>query len=373
MRSLNRILLAAVLAFGASLAWAARVEDVVARVNSKPLLLSEYRKNVRSVMENYSRNLPQLVRDEEALKEIRAKVLDQMVDDELLAQEGEKLGFKIHQRELDKGVEEVQERNFRVDDLTGKRRSDSEAKAALAAELDKEGLSDEQFRERIRRQILVQKVVDEKVRPLVKDPDEKRIQQAFEKLKAVASGSTDVVKGMPEEIGQTYVAFGYRLRDMSSERVRVSHILVKIVSSGLSPTMVERNQALQRAGEIKKKIEGGADFGETAGKESDDIESARRGGDLGIILRGWMPPEFEKAAFSLQPGVVGEPVETKFGYHLLLVQEKKIKETLTLEKIKDDVAKFLSSVDSRTELQNYIKKLRSAATIEITRSESGQK
>ena len=246
--------LGASLAFAAPLAFAKVLEDVVARVNGKPLLLSEYKKNVRTVMENYQHSLPQIMHDEEALKEVRKKVLDQMIDDELLAQDAEKAGLKIHERELDKGIEEVQERNFRVDDATGKRRTDGETKAALARELEKEGLSDDQFRERIRRQILMRKVVEEKVRPLVKEPDEKRVREAFDKLKAVASGSTDVVKGMTEDVAQAYLAFGLRLHDMSSERVRVSHLLVKVPAAGAAPSMVERNQALKRAQELRKKI-----------------------------------------------------------------------------------------------------------------------
>jgi parvulin-like peptidyl-prolyl isomerase len=367
MPSSNRLFLivAAAAALAASSAGAKVLEDVVARVNGKPLLLSEYKKNVRSVMENYQRSMPHILQDEEVQKEIRKKVLDQMVDDELLAQEGEKLGIKIHERELTKGVEEIQERSFRVDDLTGKRRSDYEVKAALVSELEKEGLGEEQFRERIRRQIIMRKVVDEKVRPMVKEPDEKKLQAAFDKLKTIASGSTDVVKGMQEDAAQAYIAFGTRMRDLSSERVRVSHVLIKFAAAGPAPSMVERNQALKRAEALKKKITEGADFGEVAAKESDDVESASRGGDLGFILKGWMPAEFENAAFALPVGEVSEPIETKFGYHLIRVQEKKAKESLLLEKVKDDIVKFLGSIESQTELQNFIKKLRGAATIEI--------
>ncbi|HAH08084.1 MAG TPA: hypothetical protein DCM05_16430 [Elusimicrobia bacterium] len=359
------VLLAAAAAFLALSAGAKVLEDVVARVNGKPLLLSEYNKNVRSVLDNYQRSMPQLLREEEVQKEIRKKVLDQMIDDELLAQDGEKSAIKITERELTRGIEEIQERSFRVDEMTGKRRSDFEVKKSLADELEREGLSEEQFRERIRRQILMRKVVEEKVRPLVKEPDEKKVQAAFDKLKTVASGSTDVVKGMSEDVAQAYIAFGTRLRDLTSERVRVSHILVKVSAAGAAPSMMERNQALKRAEALKKKIADGADFGEVAAKESDDIESAPRGGDLGFILKGWMPPEFENAAFTLPVGEVSEPVETKFGCHLIRVQEKKAKESLLLEKAKDDVVKFLGGIESQVELQNYVKKLRSAATIEI--------
>ena len=83
---MKKLLIAA--AFLALSAGAKVLEDVVARVNGKPLLLSEYNKNVRSVLDNYQRSMPQLLREEEVQKEIRKKVLDQMIDDELLAQGG---------------------------------------------------------------------------------------------------------------------------------------------------------------------------------------------------------------------------------------------------------------------------------------------
>ena len=354
---------AALLLLAAGPARAKVLEDVVARVNGKPLLLSEYRKNLRSVLDNYQRTMPGLLRDEEALKEIRAKILDQMVDDELLAQEGEKLGMKVHDREVDKGVEEVQERNFRVDELTGKKRTDSETKAALSSELGKEGLTTEAFRERIRRQVLIRRVIEEKVRPMIKEPDEKRLQTAFDKLKAVATGSTEAVKGLSEETAQAYLAFGFRLRDGTSERVRVSHLLIKTASGA---SIVERNAALKRAEELKKRVDAGADFAETAAKESDDAESAARGGDIGFILRGWMPPEFEKAAFALPVGETSAPVETSFGYHLIRVAEKKAKEGLSLEKVKTEVSQFLYSLETQTELVSFVKKLRSSGTIEAT-------
>ena len=196
---------------------------MVARVNGKPLLLSEYRKNLRSVLDNYQRTMPGLLRDEEALKEIRAKILDQMVDDELLAQEGEKLGMKVHDREVDKGVEEVQERNFRVDELTGKKRTDSETKAALSSELGKEGLTTEAFRERIRRQVLIRRVIEEKVRPMIKEPDEKRLRPLSTSSRpghGQHGGGERPLRGT----AQAYLAFGFRLRDgTSSACVSISH------------------------------------------------------------------------------------------------------------------------------------------------------
>ncbi|TPW19779.1 MAG: peptidyl-prolyl cis-trans isomerase D, partial [Elusimicrobia bacterium] len=329
MSSSNRIFsaaLAAVLAAGP--AAAAVLEDVVAKVNGKPLLLSEYQKNLRSVLDNYQKAMPEIMKDSEAVKELRNKVLDQMIDDEILAQEAEKKGIKVHQREVEKGILEVQERSFRQDAETGERRDDKAIEEALRKELAGEGLTWEQFSDRIRRQLLIRKAVEAEVAAKLKDADEKRVKAAFESCKSVVNGSTEALKGLPEVEVSAWGGFAMRLKDTHSERVRVSHILVKLPAG--SP-MTDKTKALEKSKALKKKLDDGADFYEAARADSDDQESAPRGGDLGWILKGWMPEPFEKAAFSLGVGEVSAPVETDFGYHLVRVQEKKAKEALNLE------------------------------------------
>ncbi|MBD3346947.1 MAG: hypothetical protein GF401_17985 [Chitinivibrionales bacterium] len=77
--------------------------------------------------------------------------------------------------------------------------------------------------------------------------------------------------------------------------------------------------------EIKSRIESGeATFTEEARIASDDEGSARNGGDLGWFKRGMMVKEFDSVAFSLDTGEISDPVKTKFGYHLLLVEEREM-------------------------------------------------
>lgn len=365
MRSSSKALAAALLAASAASAGAKLMEDVVASVNGKPLLLSEYKKNVSAVVENFRQSMPDLTKDDKAMAEIRDKVLQQMVDDEVLAQEAETLKVKVHTRELDKGVEEVSERSFRLDESSRRRRSDEEMRAALLSELQKEGLSEEQFRERIRRQLMIRKVVEERVRPEVKPAEEKRVKAAFDRIKAVVSGDTTTVRGLPEEEAQAYVALGSRLAERHAESVRVQHIFVK---TGPSAPLVEKNKALQRAQALKKRLDAGEDFSDLAAKESDDSESAPRGGELGVLLRGMMPESFENAAFSIGVGETSAPVETPFGFHLIRVQEKRAKQPLNYEKLKDDLASFLYQLDFQARLQDLVKKLRAKSTIEIQKT-----
>ncbi len=89
--------------------------------------------------------------------------------------------------------------------------------------------------------------------------------------------------------------------------VRASHILVEEES---------------KANELKKQIDGGYDFARVAKKHS-KCPSGASGGDLGFFGKGMMVKEFEEAAFSLEVGQVSEPVKTQFGYHIILVTEKK--------------------------------------------------
>ena len=78
---------------------------------------------------------------------------------------------------------------------------------------------------------------------------------------------------------------------------------------------------LQRIAEIQKLLADGADFATLAETYSEDPGSAANGGDLGFFSKGMMVPEFEAAAFALEPGSVSEPVKTQFGYHLIKVDE----------------------------------------------------
>lgn len=121
------------------------------------------------------------------------------------------------------------------------------------------------------------------------------------------------------------------------ERVRVRHILIPLA---------EKEKAQTVLAEIKNK----ADFAKLAKQNSIDTGSAEKGGELGWFARGQMVPEFEKAAFELKnPGDISELVETKFGYHILKLEEHKNSEvrpfveakTMVEEQLKHEKAQVL--------------------------------
>ena len=91
-----------------------------------------------------------------------------------------------------------------------------------------------------------------------------------------------------------------------SDKVRASHILVDTEKEAL---------------ELKDKIKSEEDFARYAAEFS-NCPSGANGGDLGFFGKGMMVKPFEDAAFSIPVGVVSDPVETQFGWHLILVTEK---------------------------------------------------
>jgi len=114
----------------------------------------------------------------------------------------------------------------------------------------------------------------------------------------------------------------YEAKKNEYEQVKAKHILVAFKGSPAAqagkPELTEE-QAKAKADELRKQIVGGASFDELAKKESDDVGSGARGGELGEFGRGQMVPEFEKAAFEAKVGDVTEVVRTQFGYHIIKV------------------------------------------------------
>jgi parvulin-like peptidyl-prolyl isomerase len=115
----------------------------------------------------------------------------------------------------------------------------------------------------------------------------------------------------------------YEANKAEYEQVKAKHILVAFQGSPAAqsgkPELTEE-QAKAKAEALRKQILGGASFEEIAQKESDDVGSGARGGELGEFSRGQMVPEFEKAAFEAKVGEVTPVVRTQFGYHIIKVE-----------------------------------------------------
>src|SRR5262249_2930863 len=116
-------------------------------------------------------------------------------------------------------------------------------------------------------------------------------------------------------------------------QVHVQHILFKTV--GQTDALVEETR--KKAEDVLKQAKKGAKFDELAKKYSEDPGSKEKGGDLGWLVQGQTVPEFEKAAFSLQPGTISDLVKTQYGFHIIKVLEKETAHTKSLDEVKDSI------------------------------------
>jgi parvulin-like peptidyl-prolyl isomerase len=337
------------------------MEDTVATVNGEPILLSEYQKEAATALDYWSKTNPGALTDPANIRKIRESTLEELITRDLLVQEATREKIKVRDREVDAAVDEIKAR-FKKDDATGRVLDDSEAEKAFADQLKAEGIDFDQFRTRLSRQIMARKVIDEQVKGKMAPPTEKEARDYFEKIKAyIASKSTDAPKGMDEDEAMALREAAQQVKAMSSERVRVQRILIRL-SPGASDN--ERKRALKTAQGVKKRLDDGEDFAKVAKEESEDPESAARGGDIGYVLHGVAPPELDKAAFSMGVGDTSAPILTETGYNIIRVTEKRAAEAPEFDRFKDDLGNFLGNLNFRKKLDAYVKALRDQAVIE---------
>jgi peptidyl-prolyl cis-trans isomerase D len=138
------------------------------------------------------------------------------------------------------------------------------------------------------------------------------------------------------------------------EQVKVSHILIKTPLPGPDGKVDEKGvaEAQQRAEDLLKQIQNGANFEELAKKYSEDPGSAKNGGSLGWIGRGQTVPEFEKVAFSLPKGQISGVVKSSYGFHIIRVDDKHEAELKPLDEVKSEIEPILQRQQAQQLAQN---------------------
>ena len=153
--------------------------------------------------------------------------------------------------------------------------------------------------------------------------------------------------------------YNQHLKDYQvEEQVKVRHILVK-VDQGADPKADAAAKA--KAEGILKQIRGGGNFAELAKQNSDDPGSKDQGGELGFLKRGATVPEFDQAAFTLSVGQTSDLVKTKFGYHILQVEEKQNAHTRPLDEVKSTILALLTRQKEGAQEQAYAQQLANEA------------
>ncbi|MBU0686655.1 MAG: peptidylprolyl isomerase [Candidatus Margulisbacteria bacterium] len=151
--------------------------------------------------------------------------------------------------------------------------------------------------------------------------------------------------------------------------VSARHILIRAKPS-LASTEAERKaqnetadiNAKKLAEEISARIKKGESFSRLAGKYSDDPGSATKGGDLGYFTKGMMVPEFDAAVFSLKVGDVSDIVKTAFGYHIIKLEDSRLRKFK--DKDKDVQVAALEEKQER-EFLKWFSEIKNKAKVQI--------
>ena len=319
MRSISRALAAAALLASAA-AHAELVDKVAAVVNDDIIALSEVEKRAAPELARANAD-----RDPQQRSELRKKAiqnaLDQLIAEKLMEKEMDELGISVTEQEVDLGIEDVRKQN------------NLEAEQFEQA-LRGEGYTMKDYRDFMRKHLRRLKLVNLKVRSKVKI-SEKDLRAAYDQWARL---------------------------EQSDPEIHARHILVK-VEPNASPEQVAKaeEKAKALAAEARKP---GVDFAELAKKKSDG-PSAAEGGDLGTFRRGMMVPEFDKVAFSLPVGGVSDPVRTRFGWHVIKVEERRSVGVKSFEEMKDQLQEKLAREQMEKYTDQYVRELRQQAAVEV--------
>lgn len=153
-----------------------------------------------------------------------------------------------------------------------------------------------------------------------------------------------------------------KLLDLKGERTEiiqsnVRHILMSAESK------VARSQAVKKLFKLRQRILDGEDFESLARIYSDDSVSAANGGSLDWVSPGDMVPPFEKAFEQLPIGEVSQPVETQFGVHILVVEDRR-KKNITDQMIRAQAENILRRQRAEREFQQWVRELLEGTYVE---------
>jgi peptidyl-prolyl cis-trans isomerase C len=292
-------------------------DDFVATVNGVGIPRSDFEIVVQQTRQQYAAQGQQI--PEAQLPQLQQNIIDQMVAEELLYQEGTRSGIEASSESVDQQLEQIK----------GQFQTEEQYSQAL----EQNGTSEEELREDIERSLVVQQTVQ-----------------------AVTSDLGEV----SEEDVETFYTENPQFFE-SGEQVAARHILISI--EGLESEQ-EMAEAKERAEAIRQELIDGADFA-TLAQERSEGPSGPRGGDLGTFGRGQMVGPFDEAAFALEEGTISEVVETQFGYHVIQVTEKIDAGSVPIEDVSEDIRQYLQQERQATALEAHVAGLRENADITV--------
>lgn len=344
-----------------------RGEPAVATVNGDDITEREF---LRYVQIETQRRLSQMDNPDPSLLDddaIRRDVLESLIQDQVMIQDAVGQGFDL----TDQGVDALITRmpQFQVDG-----RFSQEAFLATVRNL---GMGVNEYREALRRNYLVNQIANGVVGSTLVPMDAARQLMAiqgqtrtFETYRLEASLVADEVNVTDADVEEWYNANQDRF--VSPETVDVDYLVLslsglterlEVSESDLRALYEQRVSDLEAAEERRtahilirntddaderveqalSRLEAGESFADVARDLSADSLSAAEGGDLGFIGRGALEPEYEEAMFALAVGEVSEPVQTRFGRHIIQLLDVRTEQPPAFEDMRSELRREIAA------------------------------
>ncbi|QWV94011.1 peptidylprolyl isomerase [Geomonas oryzisoli] len=287
----------------------------VHRVNGEVITRAELDRAVRDLVE--TRHLRQPLGAQE-LASLKKEALEGLVSAELLYQAA--LKSKIGNMEQE------------VAHVIAADRARYQGGEAYARDMSKAGLTLPLWEQMVRKELVINRFVEHKFATRV-------------------SVGADEAKGFYET---------NRERFKTGSSVRASHILVTVAGCAQEQ---DKKRARERAEILLHRVRQGEDFGILAQSHS-DCPSKVRGGDLGFFRKGELDPPLEQAVFTLKPGEISDLVQTRHGFHIVKVTEKRGPRLESYEEAKEEIHAYLKREKMLRLVAEYVADLRDKAKLE---------
>ena len=189
------------------------------------------------------------------------------------------------------------------------------------------------------------------------DPDfKKRVAFARNKVLMETLLQTEAKKSITDPA--LHAVYDDAVKQMGNEEeVHARHILFRVADWKDDKAA---KAAEEKAKAVIERLKKGEDFAKLANELTEDPSGRKDGGDLGYFTKDQMVPEFAEVAFKLDKGKFSEPVKTQFGWHIILVEDKRKRPAPQFDQVKPQLERFVV----RKAQLDLVNKLRAEAKIE---------
>jgi peptidyl-prolyl cis-trans isomerase SurA len=294
------------------------IDKIAARINGDIILMSDVKGRSFQILNEIQKRDEN--REEVDVNKLEREVLNEMIEEKLIIQYAHDNNIKVSDEDIRGALEDIKKQNNLSDEM-------------LESALKKENIPLHEYKERLKEQIIIPKVISYEVRSKV-HIDENELRQYY------------------EEHLEEFV---------TPEEVRVRHIILLFNDS------TDRNKEgviRKKAADILKRIKQGEDFAHLASMFSED-QSAKNDGDLGYFTRGKMIKIFEDTAFRLKKGEVSDIIRTPFGFHILKCEDRRDSGYRPLPEVSPDIEKKIFAEKMKSLKDAWFKKLKEKAFIEV--------